>query len=116
MAKTPLVAPATVPIVPPVRRAMFLSLMWGELHLGHEVVMVISLSIELRTRAWHDGDIGFKNIWNEDFEDQQRQRKLILAQSKALEYFTSANTVVLLSHEIKPTEQLLRRLVRPNSC
>ena len=26
MAKTPLIAPATVPIVPPVRRAMFLSL------------------------------------------------------------------------------------------
>jgi len=52
MAKTPLVAPATVPIVPPVRRAMFLSLMWGELHLGHEIVMVISPSIKLRTRAW----------------------------------------------------------------
>ena len=60
MSKTPLVAPATVAIVPPVRRAMFLSLMWGELHLGHEIVMVISPSIELRTRAWHDGDICLK--------------------------------------------------------
>ena len=60
MAKTPPVAPATVPIVRLVRRAMFLSLMWGELHLGHEIVMVISPSIELRTRAWHDGDICLK--------------------------------------------------------
>ena len=62
MAKTPLVAPATVPIVPPVRRAIFLSLIWVELHLGHEVVMVISPSIKLRTRAWHVGDIGLNKF------------------------------------------------------